>query len=85
MVCRLGGDEFVVLAVGATRTEATEVVERIDHELASGAAVGLVHFSWGAAERSPRSDLTLAALQDAADQDMYQQKVLSRLRRGESA
>lgn len=80
VVCRLGGDEFVVLAMDATEEDATAVVDRVLRELDRTEAGGGVRFSWGAAERAPGDDADLAGLVDAADQDMYLQKVVRRVR-----
>jgi diguanylate cyclase (GGDEF)-like protein/PAS domain S-box-containing protein len=81
IACRLGGDEFVVL-LDARADELAAVVDRIRHELdADGDAPAGLTFSTGVVERVPGMEASLADLIDAADRDMYQQKVLSRLKR----
>lgn len=79
---RLGGDEFLVLLVDASREDASQVVDRVRDELASDPdkPTGL-SFSTGSTERTPNLGVSLDRLIDAADRDMYQQKVLNRLRR----
>lgn len=79
--CRLGGDELVVLVVGATADDLPAVVDRMGRELAAepGAPEELT-FSTGWVERSPGSTATLDDLVEAADRDMYQRRLLRRLR-----
>ena len=81
VVCRFGGDEFVILAVDAPADKVAGIAERIRHELAVDPPVprGL-SFSIGVAERAPHDARSLDALVDAADREMYQQRMLRRLR-----
>ncbi|HEX4866051.1 MAG TPA: diguanylate cyclase [Acidimicrobiales bacterium] len=82
VACRLGGDEFLVLLVDASSQDVTRVIDRVRAELASEPAdAKTLSFSTGSAERPPHLDLRLDELIEAADRDMYQQKVLHRLRR----
>jgi diguanylate cyclase (GGDEF)-like protein/PAS domain S-box-containing protein len=82
VACRLGGDEFLVLLVDASSQDVTRVIDRVLAELASEPAdAKTLSFSTGSAERPPHLDLRLDELIEAADRDMYQQKVLHRLRR----
>jgi diguanylate cyclase (GGDEF)-like protein/PAS domain S-box-containing protein len=82
VACRLGGDEFLVLLVDASKQHVTQVVERVRDALASGpSSTKTLPFSTGSTERTPNLAVTLDELVAAADRDMYQQKVLHRLRR----
>jgi diguanylate cyclase (GGDEF)-like protein/PAS domain S-box-containing protein len=81
IACRAGGDEFVCLALDATAEGVAHVADRIRHELAAErtAPPGL-SLSIGAEERAPHDARSLDALVDAADREMYQQRMLRRLR-----
>jgi diguanylate cyclase (GGDEF)-like protein/PAS domain S-box-containing protein len=82
VACRLGGDEFLVLIVDAPGGDVDLVIERIRHELAADEeAPAGVTFSTGVSERPPLLEATLSEVIDAADRDMYQNRVLRRLRR----
>jgi diguanylate cyclase len=82
VACRLGGDEFVILAVDTPRAGVRRLVARIRDALAADplAPPGLA-FSTGSAERPVRCESPLNDLIDLADRDMYQHKMLARLRR----
>jgi diguanylate cyclase (GGDEF)-like protein/PAS domain S-box-containing protein len=81
VTCRLGGDEFVILAGETTAEDAARIIDRIRHELVTDptAPPGL-SFSTGVAKRTPHDARSLDALIEAADRDMYQQRMLHRLR-----
>jgi diguanylate cyclase (GGDEF)-like protein len=82
VAARLGGDEFVVLLTDTAADEVPAIIDRMRRELADDAAAPPVAaFSTGVVERPPGTDSTLADLVSAADREMYQQKVLRRLRR----
>ncbi len=85
VACRLGGDEFALIAVDTSPAEIDAIVERIRGALRTTTGAGAVSFSFGRIERLPVSELTLTELLDAADRDMYQQRMLDRLRRRSSA
>lgn len=78
---RLGGDEFVVLAGDTPVTEMTTIADRIRQELAADPSTppGL-SISVGTNERPFHDERRLDELVDAADRDMYQQRMLRRLR-----
>ena len=81
VACRLGGDEFAALLVGTSADEVPSIVERIRHELACDQNVsGDIGFAAGSVERAPHSSERLDELVVQADQVMYQQKVVARLR-----
>lgn len=77
---RFGGDEFVVLLVGAPSDEVPTIIDRIAGELPADGPHPLT-FSTGVVERPAGDRTELDELIDAADRDMYQQKVVHRLRR----
>lgn len=78
---RLGGDEFALVAVDLHDADVEAVVARIRRELENDpTAPSQLTFSTGRAERRPRSQQTLQALIDTADRDMYQHRMLRRLR-----
>jgi diguanylate cyclase (GGDEF)-like protein/PAS domain S-box-containing protein len=80
--CRFGGDEFVVLLVDTSARDVPMIIRRIGKEIAADpAAPDALGFSTGVVERPPRLEAGLAELIDAADREMYQQKVMNRLRR----
>lgn len=82
VACRLGGDEFVVLLAETEPGDVAAIVERIHDELGGDReAPPALTFSTGVVERPALAEATLAELIDAADRDMYQHKVLRRLRR----
>jgi len=79
---RLAGDEFLVLLVDTGPDDVGRIVERMQAHLAADPETPPeLGFSTGLVERPPRLAATLGELVDAADRDMYQQKVLGRLRR----
>lgn len=78
VACRLGGDEFVILMAGATADETRAVIHRIDEALA--AVTPHLSFSSGVTERQPASTRSLDHYVDAADREMYQHKLVRRLR-----
>jgi diguanylate cyclase (GGDEF)-like protein/PAS domain S-box-containing protein len=79
---RLGGDEFVVLVGDSSPSEAERIADRVRQELAADpSASPELSISVGIAERPPRDPRRLDELVDAADRDMYQQRMLRRLRR----
>jgi diguanylate cyclase (GGDEF)-like protein/PAS domain S-box-containing protein len=80
VACRLGGDEFVVLLVGTPSDEVPRIIDRIAARLRTDEAHPLT-FSTGVVERPAGDQIDLDELIDAADRDMYQQKVVHRLRR----
>jgi diguanylate cyclase (GGDEF)-like protein len=73
-VARLGGDEFAVLLPGLDREGAEPVVERIHRALDDRAAHCLGRAT------APREGLTFDELYRAGDADLYQGKLLRRLR-----
>ncbi len=78
---RWGGDEFVVLLVDTAATEVDAVIARIEGAVAADPdAPSGTAFSAGRTERLPGDDRTLGDLIDAADRDMYQSRLLERLR-----
>lgn len=81
VACRLGGDEFVILIGDTPGDDVARVADRIRHELAMDpTAPPDLSFSIGVAERKPHEQRSLDALVDAADREMYQQRMLRRLR-----
>ena len=81
VACRLGGDEFVVLAADTSRREVERIVERVLDELhLDPTAPPALELSVGVEERAPHDERSLDALLEAADRDMYQQRLLRRLR-----
>jgi len=78
--CRFGGDEFVFLAVGTPTDAVHALVDRIDAQLDRASLSAPVGFTVGIVERAPHGEHDLDELIDAADRDMYQHKVLRRLR-----
>ncbi len=81
LVGRLGGDEFHVIMPGATRTEATAIMERVRQRLtekrfSSRKGSFAVTASFGVAELGP--DMDAAALSEATDQALYHAKELGR-------
>ncbi len=70
----------MVLLADASADDVPVVIERIEQELALATESQGLTFSTGVVEREPCSDVDLAMLVDAADRQMYQQKVLRRLR-----
>ena len=81
LACRSGGDEFLVLAADTSREGFDHLLDRISSELVSATDTPRpLTVSVGTAERAPRSMISLAELIDAADRDMYQRKVLRKLR-----
>jgi diguanylate cyclase (GGDEF)-like protein/PAS domain S-box-containing protein len=81
---RIGGDEFVFLVVDTPSEDVHLVIERISAELGTDpGAPDMLTFSFGVVERPAHSAATLSELVHAADQDMYQRKVLRRLRQPE--
>jgi diguanylate cyclase (GGDEF)-like protein/PAS domain S-box-containing protein len=80
LACRLGGDEFVLLVADSSSADLRLLVDRIIAGLAA-AAEGSIRFSIsvGSVERPAGATSTLDELIDAADRDMYQQKVLRHL------
>ena len=86
VACRLGGDEFVVLAGATPSGDAARISERIRHELDTDpTAPAALSCSLGVVERAARDERTLEALLEAADREMYQQRMLVRLRAGGAA
>lgn len=80
--CRFGGDEFVFLLLGTPSQEVPAIITRIHDELAADPnAPASIGFSTGVIERTSGQVTSLDELIDAADRDMYRQKVLRRLRR----
>lgn len=78
---RWGGDEFVLLLVDTAATDVDAVIERIAHGLAADPdAPTSTAFSAGRTERRPGDERTLGDLIDAADRDMYQTRLVQRLR-----
>ncbi|HEU5084409.1 MAG TPA: diguanylate cyclase [Acidimicrobiales bacterium] len=80
VACRFGGDEFVFLAVGTPAGAVPALARRIEEHLTRAALPVPLTFTVGAVERSPHGETDLDELIDAADRDMYQHKVLRRLR-----
>lgn len=80
VACRFGGDEFVFLAVGTPASSVESLLDRIEAQLARAVTPEPVTFTVGVVERPPHGWDDLEALIDAADRDMYQHKVLRRLR-----
>lgn len=79
VACRLGGDEFVFIALDTPASAIDALVDRIDGMLATAPVAAPLTFSFGVAERAPGSEASLDALVEAADHDMYRNKVLRRL------
>ncbi len=78
---RLGGDEFAILLGGTALAEVERVIERIDDILrADRAAPPGLAISVGITERPAHDARRLDELVDAADRDMYQHRMLQRLR-----
>jgi diguanylate cyclase (GGDEF)-like protein/PAS domain S-box-containing protein len=83
---RLGGDEFVVVLVGTTDDAVEAILRRVEHELYEDPAAPVpVTFSAGVVRRPAHSDRSLVELVAEADQEMYEQKVLRRARRADTA
>jgi diguanylate cyclase (GGDEF)-like protein/PAS domain S-box-containing protein len=81
VACRFGGDEFVILLLDTPTHEVASISERISKELADDPLTPPgITFSTGVVERRPGADADLTEQIDAADRDMYQQRVLRRLR-----
>lgn len=81
VACRFGGDEFVILLVGTASHEIEAIIGRIERALSSDDGGRALTFSVGAVQRLPGSAIDLDALIDAADRDMYQRRMIERLRR----
>lgn len=80
VAARYGGDEFVILLVDTSEHEVATIIDRIRTALAdSPTGPQEVAFSTGTVERSPHLAASLQELVAAADRDMYEQRVLSRL------
>ncbi len=81
VTARLGGDEFVVVTCDATEPEVASIVDRIRRQLRDDpdAPAGL-SLSIGVTERRPHDARSLDELIDEADRDMYQERMLRRLR-----
>lgn len=80
VACRFGGDEFVFLAVGTPAAAVPALLQRIEAHMERAALPVPLGFTAGAVERLPHHETDLNGLIDAADRDMYQHKVLRRLR-----
>lgn len=80
VACRFGGDEFVLLAVGTPTHAVGPLIDRIDAQLLRATLPMPIQFSVGVVERPPHGGSDLDELIDSADRDMYQHKVLRRLR-----
>lgn len=86
LACRSGGDEFVVLATETHGGEEVPITDRIRRELAADpTAPRDLSFSMGVAERPPQDARSLDALVEAADREMYQHRMLGRLRGGSTS
>ena len=83
VACRYGGDEFVLLLMGADEAVVLDVVDRIRRDQTAHCPHGgpCLTFSAGFTRRPAGDPRSLATLIDAADQAMYRDKVLRRLRR----
>lgn len=81
VTARLGGDELVILLSDTPPEEVIGIIERINDQLRAdrSAPPGLA-ISIGVAERPAHDARRLDDLVDAADRDMYQQRMLRRLR-----
>jgi diguanylate cyclase (GGDEF)-like protein len=78
---RWGGDEFVVLLVDTAATDVDAVIDRIATSVAADAdAPSGTAFSVGRVQRLPGETAALGDLIDAADRDMYQARLVERLR-----
>lgn len=85
VVARLGGDEFAVLAQECGLGDVLAVLQRIDDQVALRNRQEqryTLSLSIGTAVFEPPTVVDLNALMDAADQAMYEQKRLSKQRRG---
>jgi diguanylate cyclase (GGDEF)-like protein/PAS domain S-box-containing protein len=79
VACRLGGDEFIVLLVDTDLDGARLVEDRIRAGLGPGPDGEALSISTGTVERVPEVRALLDELIEAADREMYQQKILHRL------
>lgn len=78
---RLGGDEFAILLGETSQEDALRVIDRVRAELgADRSTPAELSVSVGIAERPPHDARSLDDVIDAADRDMYQQRMLRRLR-----
>lgn len=75
IVARWGGDEFVIILPKTSRTDAKEVIERIE-KIESGMKVGLMHVSvsLGYSVKEAKDENILTVLKNAEDH-MYEGKV----------
>jgi diguanylate cyclase (GGDEF)-like protein len=82
IVARLGGDEFVVLAVGATEQTLQAMLERLSNILTDYHAQDDIAFplsaSIGVIGQDPSKPMSLEALLEEADRNMYEEKVQRR-------
>jgi diguanylate cyclase (GGDEF)-like protein len=71
-ICRLGGDEFLLIYPGCDLTAAEKIVEKIRKNLNVNHNID---FSYGLATYQKNSHFDVNALIDAADRNMYRDKV----------
>lgn len=82
IIGRLGGDEFALLLAGVEVVATQRIVERVRTLFEQETADARVSFSYGIAELS-RAD-TPADVMSRADVEMYRQKRLRKLQRGDA-
>jgi len=79
---RLGGDEFIIVLLGKNKEEVEEIWEKIKRNLHSFNLSGQKPFdlsaSHGLSYYKPGTLTTVDEILDAADQTMYEEKVLRR-------
>lgn len=84
---RTGGDEFVVVAKGISEEEGKSWMKGIDKQLeifnASGQKEYQIHASYGCTYRIPAKDDTMEQFIKESDEEMYRNKMINKIRRGE--
>lgn len=76
IICRVGGDEFIIIFPNCDTEQAANIMERAKGEFESTPVSNetKISFSYGFAEYTMNSDMTVSDLIDEADRAMYEMK-----------